>query len=134
MTVRIPLETLRAFAREALHRSGLGEQDAATAAEVVVYADEHGFTTHGSNALAGIYSPRLLDGRINPAAQPRTVHESASSAVLDGDGGLGLVTTSSPPTSRSPRPGRPASPWSPSATAATSGARATTRTAPPRPA
>ncbi|MFC6598216.1 Ldh family oxidoreductase [Kitasatospora paranensis] len=94
MTVRIPLETLRAFAREALHRSGLGEQDAATAAEVVVYADEHGFTTHGSNALAGIYSPRLLDGRINPAAQPRTVHESASSAVLDGDGGLGLVTTS----------------------------------------
>ncbi|WP_328312762.1 Ldh family oxidoreductase [Streptomyces sp. NBC_00442] len=93
MTVRIALETLRGFAREALRRSGLDEDAAATAAEVVVYADEHGFTTHGSNALAGIYAPRLLDGRINARAVPRTVTETASGAVIDGDQGLGLVTT-----------------------------------------
>ncbi|AUG80403.1 hypothetical protein CFP65_5709 [Kitasatospora sp. MMS16-BH015] len=93
MTVRIPLETLRGFAHEALTRSGLSEADAATAAEVIVYADEHGFTTHGTNALAGIYSPRLRDGRINAAAEPRIVADTVSAAVIDGDGGLGLVTT-----------------------------------------
>jgi LDH2 family malate/lactate/ureidoglycolate dehydrogenase len=93
MTVRIPLETLRGFAREALRRGGLSEPAAAAAAEVVVYADEHGFTTHGSNALAGIYVPRLLDGRINPKAEPRTLAETASTVLLDGDRGLGLVTT-----------------------------------------
>jgi len=93
MTVRIPLDTLRGFAQEALRHSGLTPEAAGTAAEVVVYADEHGFTTHGTNALAGIYSPRLLDGRINPKAVPRTVVETPSSAVIDGDRGLGLVTT-----------------------------------------
>ncbi|MFE9424009.1 Ldh family oxidoreductase [Kitasatospora sp. NPDC006697] len=93
MTVRIPVQRLRSFATEALQCAGLTEQDAAAGAEVVVYADVHGFTTHGSNALAGIYVPRLRDGRINPGPQLRTVSDTASGAVLDGDRGLGLVST-----------------------------------------
>lgn len=93
MTVKIPLPTLRSFARQVLRRSGLGAAQAATAAEVVLYADVHGFTTHGCNAMAGIYAPRLMDGRINAAAELSTVRETVSGAVLDGDRGLGLVST-----------------------------------------
>jgi LDH2 family malate/lactate/ureidoglycolate dehydrogenase len=92
MTVSIESGRLRAFVISVLERCGLNAEAAATAADVVCYADLHGFTTHGSNALAGIYAPRLLDGRIDPAATPRVVREAGATALLDGGRGLGPVT------------------------------------------
>jgi LDH2 family malate/lactate/ureidoglycolate dehydrogenase len=73
-------------------RCGLNAEAATIAAEVVLYADLHGYTTHGSNALAGIYAPRLLDGRIRAEAVPYRVSDTVATASLDADGGLGLVS------------------------------------------
>ncbi|MGH8897242.1 MAG: Ldh family oxidoreductase [Egibacteraceae bacterium] len=92
MTTRVTPAQLRDLARDVFARCGLTDDDARTAADVVCYADRHGFATHGVNALVAIYAPRLRDGRINPAAEPQLVCETPAVAVLDGDGGLGLVT------------------------------------------
>ncbi|WP_432134833.1 MULTISPECIES: Ldh family oxidoreductase [unclassified Streptomyces] len=92
MTVRVPLADLSSFVRSVLAECGLDEQAAGTAADVITYADAHGFTTHGTNGLVNIYAPRLLDGRIAADAAPRVVRETSGAALLDGDRGLGLVT------------------------------------------
>ena len=91
MTTRVGRNQLREFVTEVFLRCGLDATAALAAAKVVCYADEHGFTTHGCNALANIYAPRLRDGRIDPAARPEVVVESTAGAVIDGNGGLGLL-------------------------------------------
>lgn len=91
MTTRVGLNQLREFVTEVFVRCGLDHTAALAAAKVVCYADEHGFTTHGCNALANIYAPRLRDGRIDADARPTVVTESTAGAVIDGNGGLGLL-------------------------------------------
>lgn len=91
-SVAVEHTELTDFVHSVLLNCGLDDPAARTATEVICYADVHGFTTHGTNALAGIYAPRLRDGRIRAAAQPKPVVETAATAVIDGDGGLGVVT------------------------------------------
>ena len=91
MTVRVDPAQLRALVTAIFRRCGLAAGAAARAADVVCYADEHGFTTHGCNALVNIYAPRLLDGRIDPAARTTVVRRAAAGVVLDASGGLGLL-------------------------------------------
>ncbi|MDX5348489.1 MAG: Ldh family oxidoreductase, partial [Hymenobacteraceae bacterium] len=53
-------------------------------------ADLRGVDSHGVARLSGYV--RLWEaGRINPKPNIRVVHETPSTAVVDGDGGLGLV-------------------------------------------
>ncbi|GGM80566.1 putative oxidoreductase YjmC [Longimycelium tulufanense] len=92
MTTRINSKTLRNFVVTVFERCGLRRTAAETAAAVVCYADERGFTTHGCNALVNTYVPRLRDGRISPSARPEVLMETPAGATLDGQGGLGLVT------------------------------------------
>lgn len=92
MTVTVPVDTMSGFARRILSRCGLPETSASLGAEVVVYADERGFTTHGASALASIYAPRLLSSQIDPAAVPAVLMDNSATAVLDGRRGLGLLT------------------------------------------
>lgn len=90
-TCHIPYEDLHAFCSGVLSRLGLTDSDARRAADVICYADLHGFTTHGSAALASLYAPRLADGRVSTAAASATVTETSASALLDGAGRLGLL-------------------------------------------
>ena len=66
------------------------EEDARTAAAVLQSADLRGIDSHGVARLHS-YFDMLHLGRINPRAQVRIVRESASTATVDGDNGLGLV-------------------------------------------
>jgi LDH2 family malate/lactate/ureidoglycolate dehydrogenase len=69
---------------------GCSETDAMLAADVLVVADARGIDSHGVARLAGYV--RLYDhGRLNPTPNIRILHESPSTALLDGDRGLGLV-------------------------------------------
>jgi LDH2 family malate/lactate/ureidoglycolate dehydrogenase len=69
---------------------GCSEVDAHLAADVLVSADARGIDSHGVARLAGYL--RLYDhGRLNPTPNIRILHESPSTALLDGDRGLGLV-------------------------------------------
>ena len=69
---------------------GCSLQDATTAATVLISADLRGIDSHGVARLSGYL--RLWEaGRINSKPNIRVVHETPSTAVVDGDAGLGLV-------------------------------------------
>ncbi|GAA4015321.1 Ldh family oxidoreductase [Hymenobacter fastidiosus] len=69
---------------------GCPETDATLATEVLLSADLRGIDSHGVARLAGYV--RLWEaGRINVTPRVGIVHETPSTAVVDGDGGLGLV-------------------------------------------
>ncbi|MEH0157750.1 Ldh family oxidoreductase [Limibacter armeniacum] len=83
-------EFLENFCRDVFLGMGCSEQDAQTAATVLVSADTRGIDSHGVARLIGYV--RLWEaGRINPKPNIRIVHETPSTAVIDGDAGLGLV-------------------------------------------
>ncbi|WP_242923570.1 Ldh family oxidoreductase [Pontibacter liquoris] len=78
------------FTQEVFLRMGCPPKDAKLAAEVLLEADLRGVDSHGVARLSGYV--RLWEaGRINVAPKLRIVHETPSTATVDGDGGLGLV-------------------------------------------
>ncbi len=84
------LDRLLSFTKEILLKIGCSEKDAQTAADVLLSADLRGVDSHGVARLSGYV--RLWEaGRINPIPNIKKVYETASTAVVDGDGGLGLV-------------------------------------------
>lgn len=81
---------LQNFVASIFESIGTPENQANLAAEVLVSADARGIDSHGVARLAGYV--RLFDhGRLNPNPQIKIIHESPSTAVIDGDRGLGLV-------------------------------------------
>jgi len=69
---------------------GCNEYDAATAAGVLLSADLRGVDSHGVARLSGYV--RLWEAkRINAQPFIKIVHETPSTAVVDGDAGSGLV-------------------------------------------
>ena len=69
---------------------GCSAIDAATATKVLLSADVRGIDSHGVARLTGYV--RLWEARrINATPHIKIVHETPSTAVVDGDAGLGLV-------------------------------------------
>ena len=85
-----PIDVLREFARRVFQHCGVPEADAAEAADVLACADLRGIDSHGVARMRS-YFEMLRAGRINPRPQVRIVRSTASTAVVDGDNGLGLV-------------------------------------------
>ena len=78
------------FTNEVFLKMGCPADDAKLAADVLVSADLRGIDSHGVARLIGYV--RLWDAeRINPTPNIKIVHETPSTAVVDGDAGLGLV-------------------------------------------
>ena len=78
------------FTKKVFQAIGCNDKDATTAAEVLLSADLRGIDSHGVARLSGYV--RLYEvKRINPCPAPRIIHETPSTAVVDGDSGLGLV-------------------------------------------
>jgi LDH2 family malate/lactate/ureidoglycolate dehydrogenase len=70
---------------------GVPPRAARTAADVLSYADQCGFDSHGVANLEPIYVRKIESGQIDPQAEPCVVAENGATAVLDGNNGLGLV-------------------------------------------
>jgi len=78
------------FTFEIFQKMGCSTEDAKLASDVLVSADLRGIDSHGVARLIGYV--RLWDAdRINPTPNIQVVHETPSTAVIDGDAGLGLV-------------------------------------------
>jgi L-2-hydroxycarboxylate dehydrogenase (NAD+) len=94
-TIRVEHQALRAFTRDVFIHLGVPADDADTAAGVLVHADLLGIDSHGVARLAGHpgYVPGLRKGIIRAAARPRVIKETAATALLDGDAGLGGVVS-----------------------------------------
>lgn len=70
---------------------GCSEKDAETAANVLVGADLRGVDSHGVARLSGYV--RLWEaGRVNSKPNMKIIHETPSTAVLDADAALGLIS------------------------------------------
>ncbi len=81
---------LKQFVISVFTAIGCSDADAELAADVLVSADARGIDSHGVARLAGYV--RLFDhGRLNTKPNIKILHESPSTALLDGDRGLGLV-------------------------------------------
>ncbi|MFX3624979.1 MAG: Ldh family oxidoreductase [Ectobacillus sp.] len=83
---------LREFCKDVLTRLDVPEEDAAVVAEALVKADLEGVASHGISRL-GIYSQRLMDGRINRRPNITIEQRGHSVLVADGDNGLGQVVS-----------------------------------------
>ncbi len=83
-------QQLERFVSEIFASIGCPHLDAKLASEVLISADLRGIDSHGIARLKG-YIHLWEKGRINANPHIEVVHESPSTAVVDGDGGLGLV-------------------------------------------
>ena len=83
-------EHLYQFTKSVFSKIGCSDTDSTLATDVLLNADLRGVDSHGVARLIGYV--RLWDaGRINPTPDIKIVHETPSTAVVDGDAGLGLV-------------------------------------------
>ncbi len=83
-------DRLLAFTINIFIKIGCSEKDAAVAAETLLSADLRGVDSHGVARLMGYV--RLWEiKRVNTSPSIKIIHETPSTAVVDGDAGLGLV-------------------------------------------
>ncbi len=83
-------EQLRRFTAHVFEYFNVPTEDAALAADVLAYSDEHGIDSHGIARLKTYYD-LLQAKRINPRPDIKIIREKGSVATVDGDNGLGLV-------------------------------------------
>jgi LDH2 family malate/lactate/ureidoglycolate dehydrogenase len=81
---------LKAFAEEIFLKIGCSKAHAEMAAEVLIAADLRGIDSHGLARLSG-YVRLWETGRVNVLPEIKIIHETPSTATIDGDKGLGLV-------------------------------------------
>ena len=89
-TINYPHEKLSEFSKLTFQYFGIPEKEAQLASEVLSMSDLRGIDSHGVARLHS-YFDMLEQERINPVPQIKIVRESASTATVNGDNGLGLV-------------------------------------------
>jgi LDH2 family malate/lactate/ureidoglycolate dehydrogenase len=67
---------------------GMADQDARTTTEVIIETDLRGIDSHGISMLP-LYSTMRSAGQLNTKANPRVLRETATTALIDADAGLG---------------------------------------------
>ena len=82
--------TLRVFTQNIFLAIGCSTEHATLAADVLLRSDLRGIDSHGVARLSG-YVRLWEKNRINPKPDIRIVHETPTTATVDGDAGLGLV-------------------------------------------
>ncbi|CAM5223207.1 Ureidoglycolate dehydrogenase (NAD+) OS=Ureibacillus acetophenoni OX=614649 GN=SAMN05877842_1139 PE=3 SV=1 [Ureibacillus acetophenoni] len=88
--MRVPKEELKRLIKNKLHKAGLSESHADTAADVLVFADERGIHSHGSMRV-DYYAERIAKGGINTNPNFNFEKTGPCSGVFHADGGNGLV-------------------------------------------
>jgi LDH2 family malate/lactate/ureidoglycolate dehydrogenase len=87
-TRRVSAEKLAGFIVRAFAAAGLPQRDAAIVADLMTEADLRGSDTHGVFRLPQ-YVRRIRAGGINTSPDIRIIEERASTAMVDGDNGMG---------------------------------------------
>jgi L-2-hydroxycarboxylate dehydrogenase (NAD+) len=85
---RVSAERLRTFIADAFVAAGLPKDDARACGELIAEADLRGTDTHGVFRMP-LYVRRIKAGGINRRPDIRIIEERPSTALLDGDNGMG---------------------------------------------
>jgi L-2-hydroxycarboxylate dehydrogenase (NAD+) len=78
------------FTKNVFMKMGCSEHDSNTIADVFMAAELRGHASHGMLRIKDYYE-LWKTGRINTAPNVRIVHESPSTAVVDGDNSVGMI-------------------------------------------
>ena len=92
--LRFKREDLLDFVIRYMTKLGVPEKDARTVGKVLICADIRGVESHGMHRLGSYYGNRIQKGWINPLTPVTTVHETGTTALLDGGNGCGQVVSS----------------------------------------
>jgi len=84
-------EALKAFCTEVFEKLGVEPHDAQIASDVLVSADLRGVDSHGVARLSRYYVRFLRQRIVPPRFETKIVHETPTTATMDGGAGLGLV-------------------------------------------
>lgn len=86
--VRIPEKKLKKILVEITLLYGVSLEKAECLIDNIVNSDKRGLRSHGTNNFVG-YLNNIKKGIINPNAEPEIIHESDSTALIDGNQGIG---------------------------------------------
>lgn len=89
----VPWELMDAFLTDAFVGYGVPRQDAAICADVLLESDRRGIESHGCNRFKPIYIDRIVAGIQEPVTKIDILKESATTAVLDANDGMGMVAS-----------------------------------------
>ncbi|MGC8765322.1 MAG: Ldh family oxidoreductase [Brevinematia bacterium] len=84
-------ELVKNFMKDCLIAAGVPSNDAEICADVLIAADIRGIDSHGIGRLKPIYIDRIMSGQINPVTRVEVVKDFCSTAVVDGNNGMGHV-------------------------------------------
>ena len=87
----IPFEVIGKFNVDVMGKAGIPVEDAKIISDVLLQADKFGFDSHGVNRLKPIYLDRIKEGILNPVTNFKIVREGPTTAVIDGQNGMGHV-------------------------------------------
>ena len=87
----IPFDILEKFMVNVMQKAGIPEEDAKIVCDVLIQADKLGFDSHGVNRLKTIYLDRIMEGILNPVTNFKIIKEGPTTAVIDGQNGMGHV-------------------------------------------
>ncbi len=90
MDKNISYTSLYNFTYKIFKHIGCGDEHATTATKTLLSADVRGIDSHGVARLSG-YVRLWQANRINSKPNIQIIHETLSTATIDGDAGLGLV-------------------------------------------
>lgn len=88
---RVPETALREAVRLLFEKMGVPDADSRRASDVLVTADLRGVESHGVSNMLRKYVRDYKAGVLNPAPSWKVVRESAATASIDCDRGLGII-------------------------------------------
>jgi L-2-hydroxycarboxylate dehydrogenase (NAD+) len=91
--VWIGFAVLEKFMLDVLQAAGVPPEDARIVTDVLIEADKQGIDSHGIGRLKPIYIDRIRDGILNPVTRIDVVRERKTTAVLDGNNGMGHIVS-----------------------------------------
>ena len=90
--VRYDATQIKQWLNGVFEKLGVPTRDAQMTTNALIHADLMGIDSHGLNRVTNqLYAGGLKDGVIDPKASPEVVHQSPSTATVDGNNGLGPV-------------------------------------------
>lgn len=84
-------KTITDFVIDAFVGYGVPRADAEICADVLLESDKRGIESHGVNRLKPVYFDRIKSGIQNPVTNIEIIKETPTTAVFDGNNGMGQV-------------------------------------------
>ncbi|MDD3852957.1 MAG: Ldh family oxidoreductase [Syntrophomonadaceae bacterium] len=89
--ISIPFNLMEEFMIDVFMGLGVPEEDARICADVLITADKRGIDSHGIGRLKPIYYDRIKAGIQSPVTVIDIIREGPTTAVVDGNNGMGQV-------------------------------------------